>query len=75
MYAAEVLNKNELNSIVEKAVIQVLDQTFLKNNPVANGLHNYNETPDFMLGTSGMGYFFLRMYNPEVFQSALLLKA
>lgn len=75
LYAATVLDKKELTEMVEKAVAQSLEQTFSKNNPIANGLHNYNETPDFMLGSSGMGYFFLRMYDQKMFPSVLMLKA
>ncbi|MBC3787140.1 lanthionine synthetase LanC family protein [Spirosoma utsteinense] len=40
----------------------------------ANGLYNDYQIPDFMLGLSGTGYFYLRLANPAVYRSALLLR-
>lgn len=40
----------------------------------ANGLYNGYQLPDFMLGLSGTGYFYLRLADPVVYRSVLLLR-
>ncbi len=39
-----------------------------------NGIGTNHQIPDFMLGLSGMGYFFLRLIDPVRFESMLLLQ-
>lgn len=40
----------------------------------ANGLYNGYQLPDFMLGLAGTGYFYLRLADPAVYRSVLLLR-
>ncbi|WP_165963535.1 lanthionine synthetase LanC family protein [Hymenobacter radiodurans] len=40
----------------------------------ATGLYNAYQLPDFMLGLAGIGYFYLRLTNPHVYPSVLLLR-
>jgi len=40
----------------------------------ANGLYNDYQLPDFMLGLSGIGYFYLRLTDPARYRSVLLLR-
>lgn len=40
----------------------------------ANGLYNDYQIPDFTLGLSGTGYFYLRLAKPETYRSVLLLR-
>ncbi len=40
----------------------------------ANGLYNDYQLPDFMLGLSGTGYFYLRLTDPARYRSVLLLR-
>lgn len=39
-----------------------------------NGLYNDYQLPDFMLGLSGIGYFYLRLTDPARYRSVLLLR-
>ncbi|WP_164851223.1 lanthionine synthetase LanC family protein [Larkinella soli] len=49
-------------------------ERFARTGLWANGLYNDFQIPDFMLGLSGTGYFYLRLFRPESFRSVLLLR-
>jgi type 2 lantibiotic biosynthesis protein LanM len=40
----------------------------------ANGLYNAYQIPDFMLGLSGIGYFYLRLADATTYKSALIMR-
>lgn len=70
---ASILNKKEwllkaenLGQSIQKALIE-------EKRMLINGLHNDLEIYDFMLGLSGLGYFFLRLYDHKKFPSVLSL--
>lgn len=63
------------DEIFEKEVAELADkclQQFIHRNiPVPNGYHSSKESPCFMQGNSGIGYFFLQLYDPVLFPSML----
>lgn len=74
LYAAKVLNKPQLIAATETAVNECISDFVSKRITLPNGLQSGHDTPDFMLGSSGMGYFFLRMIDSEKFPCMLLLR-
>jgi len=52
---------------------QTGQEMYTKTGLWANGLYNAYQIPDLMVGLSGTGYFYLRLANPEVYRSVLLL--
>ena len=44
-------------------------------NPWPYGVTSGGETPNLMLGTAGIGYFYLRLYDAAAIPSVLLLGA
>lgn len=68
----KTLNSNQctehLNRVADYA------KGLVKNSmPLPSGLNNMEQTPGFMLGNAGIGYFFLRLFNSESTPSVLLL--
>lgn len=61
LYAAEILHKPELVETVYAAADECIMNYLSKGIPIPIGIQGGNETPDFMLGSSGIGYFFLRL--------------
>ena len=50
------------------------DSEFHQNrNPWPCGVMSGGETPNLMLGTAGIGYFYLRLYDAAAVPSVLLL--
>lgn len=45
-----------------------------KKQPWPSGLNTSQQTPGIMMGASGTGYFYLRLYNPNKFKTILLPK-
>ncbi len=74
LYAASLLKQPALwqkaEEIADKCIHEYLD----KKIPLPNGIQLSADTPDFMLGISGIGYFFLRLIDPVKFPSVLLLR-
>ena len=58
-----------------EAVGRIGQERYQKTGLWINGLYNDYQIPDFMLGMSGMGYFYLRLANPAAYQSVLLLRS
>lgn len=71
---AEILNQPEYLSLAQGSAADCIHNFITKAIPVPNGLQSGHETPDFMLGSSGIGYFFLRLTDPKKFSSMLLIK-
>ncbi|MDB5241778.1 MAG: hypothetical protein JWP57_2403 [Spirosoma sp.] len=57
-----------------EAIGQLRQERYQKTGLWANGLYNEYQIPDFMLGLSGTGYFCLRLANPAVYRSVLMLR-
>jgi type 2 lantibiotic biosynthesis protein LanM len=66
------LDDPEIAKITEKIASQILDD--IKKNDLRCGVPLGIETPGLMTGLAGIGYGFLRLYNPEVIPSILLLE-
>lgn len=66
----EIFEK-ETRELVDKCLEQFID----RNIPVPNGYHSSKESPCFMQGNSGIGYFFLQLYDPLLFPSLLEIGA
>lgn len=71
--ASDVLQTPEWRQRAE-AVGRIGQERYQKTGLWANGLYNDYQIPDFMLGLSGMGYFYLRLANPAAYRSVLLLR-
>jgi lantibiotic biosynthesis protein len=71
--ASQILNKPELTIKANESGDYMIKELFQKNIPFTNGLHNTHEIPDMMLGSAGVGYFFLRLYDAKQFESILLV--
>jgi lantibiotic biosynthesis protein len=59
--------ENEVTALAD----QCLEKFINRNIPVPNGYRSSKESPCFMQGNSGIGYFFLQLYNPVLFPSLL----
>lgn len=72
--ASEVLQqpylKEKAYNLADDCILAFLQ----KQLPIPNGLQTLCETPDFMLGSSGIGYFFLRLSDTAKFPCTLLLQ-
>ncbi|WP_121353395.1 lanthionine synthetase LanC family protein [Flavisolibacter nicotianae] len=75
LYAADVFNRPQLRSEAEQVADACIQEFLDKKVPVPNGLQLPAETPDFMLGSSGIGYFFLRVLDPGMFPSVLVFRS
>ncbi|MFN8290241.1 MAG: lanthionine synthetase LanC family protein [Chitinophagaceae bacterium] len=74
LYAAELFQQPVWKEKALAAAEECIKEYISKRIPVPNGLQSGHETPDFMLGSSGIGYFFLRLAAPESVPSMLLLR-
>ena len=69
--AASVLKEEIYEKEIDELAGKCLQQFISRNIPVPNGYHSSKESPCFMQGNSGIGYFFLQMYDPLLFPSKL----
>jgi lantibiotic modifying enzyme len=72
LQASLVLNESQLLKEAETIADSIISKFIAKKTPLPGGVGNANETPGFMTGNSGIGYFLLRMYQPDLFSSLLL---
>lgn len=73
--AAAVFNQPQLRREAEQVADACIRDFLDQNVPVPNGLQLPAETPDFMLGNSGIGYFFLRLLDPGMFPPVLVFRS
>ena len=71
--AADILNQPEWRTQAQ-AIGQMGQERYRQTGLWANGLYNSFQLPDFMLGLSGTGYFYLRLADPATYRSVLLLR-
>lgn len=71
--AADVLQTPDWYQQAEE-VGRIGQEQYKKTGLWANGLYNGYQLPDFMLGLSGTGYFYLRLAKPATYRSVLLLR-
>ena len=70
--AAETLARPELRQIAETAGARALERFEASGMPWSCGVPGAGETPNLMLGTAGIGYFLLRLYDARQFPTPLL---
>ena len=64
IYASQVLENSAYKSTADQ-IGQLGIEQFQKNNvPWPCGVPGGGETPNLMLGIAGIGYFYLRLYDP-----------
>jgi len=74
IYAAEVLGDEVARANAEAVGRQGIDY-FLRNNlPWPCGVPGGGETANLMLGLAGIGYFYLRLYDPASTPSVLIIR-
>ncbi|WP_338871002.1 lanthionine synthetase LanC family protein [Spirosoma sp. SC4-14] len=71
--AADILNASDWHTQAE-AVGRLGQERYQQTGLWTNGLYNTYQIPDFMLGLSGIGYFYLRLSDPATYRSVLLLR-
>lgn len=69
-----VLEDDALLNYAQEVGDFVIENYLNQGAPIPNGIGNDFEIPDFMVGLSGMGYFYLRLYNPQDCPSVLVLE-
>lgn len=72
LVAAEVLDRQELRHAVEATATTVLERFGEGRQPWPCGIPGAGETPNLMLGLAGIGYFFLRLHDPQEISTVLL---
>lgn len=72
--AASILNLVELRELVFKQADKCLQQFMQQDIPIPNGYGSAMESPCFMQGNSGIGYFFLHLCDPDLFPQLLELE-
>lgn len=68
---AEALESS--TELVHEIALDAVQRYNVGKNPWPCGIVNAGETPDLMLGLAGIGYFFLRLHDPEKTPSVLLV--
>jgi lantibiotic biosynthesis protein len=70
--ASDLLDRPELRSRAEAVGIRGIEQFEDRGSPWPCGVPAAGETPNLMLGLAGIGYFLLRLYDPENIPPVLL---
>jgi lantibiotic modifying enzyme len=70
--AASALGRPELRTVVERMAKMAIDRFERSRSPWPCGVQGAGETPGLMLGLAGIGYFLLRLYDPDRIPSVLL---
>jgi type 2 lantibiotic biosynthesis protein LanM len=74
IYAAEVLGDETARAAAETVGRQGIEAFCRHDLPWPCGVPGGGETPSLMLGLAGIGYFYLRLYDPAGVPSVLLVK-
>lgn len=70
--AADVLGGEHYRTVAEAVGDRGLQSIYLNRNPWPCGVVSGGEAPNLMLGTAGIGYFYLRLYDSSTVPSVLL---
>jgi lantibiotic modifying enzyme len=65
--AASLINENAITDRVYQQAEKCLQEFVYPDIPVPNGYHSLKESPCYMQGNSGIGHFFLHLYDPALF--------
>lgn len=71
--AARILQNTALRKAAEQTAFDAITKYTQQHRALPTGVNAQGDTPDFMLGSSGMGYFLLRLTDEILFPSALLI--
>jgi lantibiotic modifying enzyme len=71
--AADVLGDERYRAAAESVGDRGIQTVHAQRNPWPCGVLSGGETPNFMLGTAGIGYFYLRLYDSRAVPSMLLI--
>jgi lantibiotic modifying enzyme len=69
--ASKTFKNNEYLKFAESIGLMGIDLYIKESIPFVKGVYNDFENPEFMTGTAGMGYFYLRLFDPEEFPCIL----
>jgi lantibiotic modifying enzyme len=72
VYASEVLNNKLYQSTFTQVALQGIHKHINNNIPWPCGTQ-FGESPGFMLGLAGIGYFYIRLYEIQKTSSILIL--
>ena len=73
IYASQILNQPSLRQAAEQIGWQGIASHERPGVPWTSGMLEAKEAPNLMLGKTGTGYFYLRLYDPEAVPSLLIL--
>jgi len=73
LYADQVSKDTTFTQSVEAMAYDAIDKYINHKMAWPNGTQSEYNTPDFMIGMAGIGYGFLRLAEPNRFNSALIL--
>jgi lantibiotic modifying enzyme len=71
--AADTLGEERYRAVAEAVGDRGIQAIHLHRNPWPCGVVSGGETPNLMLGTAGIGYFYLRLYDSQAVPSVLLV--
>ncbi len=71
--AADVLGDERYRGIAEMIGDRGIQSVHMMRNPWPCGVLSGGETPNLMLGTAGIGHFYLRLYDSSAVSSVLLV--
>jgi type 2 lantibiotic biosynthesis protein LanM len=73
IYASTVLDKSDYKAIADQIGMQGIEHYQKKGIPWPCGVIGGGETPNLMLGLAGIGYFYLRLYDPAKIPSLVII--
>lgn len=73
LWAAKLLEDESRIELVHKIAADAVQRFDVEKNPWPCGVPSGGQTPDLLLGLAGIGYFFLRLHDPEKTPSVLLV--
>ncbi len=73
LYASQVLGNTEYKSLAEQVGWQGIERYEKNRISWPCGVMGGGETPNFMLGLAGVGYFYLRLYDPQLVPLMLII--
>ena len=73
IYASDVLGNTEYKAIADQVGKHGIEQHQKNAIPWSCGVMGAGETPNLMQGPAGIGYFYLRLYDPVKYPSVLII--
>jgi len=73
MLAADQMSRLDLRRKAEQVGLHGVEQFERQNRPWPCGVEGAGETPALMLGSAGIGYYYLRLHDPDAVPSVLII--